>query len=135
MSVTVVLDGAGLHAWGERVPPRDVLAVMEVLRRQGAGRVLVPSIVTVEALTGDARDARVNQTLKQIDLDENLSLTRTRAAARLRQATSGSAVDAVDAVVAEAAVRTRAAYLLTSDPGDLQELIRHGGGGTHIVTV
>ncbi|CAN5331311.1 hypothetical protein BH23ACT9_BH23ACT9_23160 [soil metagenome] len=132
MSVTVVLDSGGLESWAQRVPPRDVLTVMEVLRRQGAGRVLVPSVVTVEALTGGARDAPINQTLKQIDLDDDLPLTRTRAAARLRQGTTASAVDAV---VAEAAVRTRAAYLLTSDPGDMHALIGRGGGGTHIVTV
>jgi len=74
VSVTVVLDGAGLQAWAKRVPPRDLLAVMEVLRRQGAGRVLVPSVVTVEALTGDARDASVNRILKHLDLDEHLPM-------------------------------------------------------------
>lgn len=132
MSVTVVLDGAGLHAWAQRVPPREVLAIMEVIRRQGAGRVLVPSIVTVEALTGDGRDAPVNQTLKQVDLLEELPLARTRAAARLRQGTSGSPVDAV---VAEAAVHTSAAFLITSDPDDMAALLGQGGSATHVVTV
>lgn len=132
MSVTVVLDGAGLHAWAQRVPPRELLAVMEVLRRQGAGRVLVPSVVTVEALTGDARDAAVNQTLKQVDLDEHLPLTRTRAAAELRQRTEASAVDAV---VAETAVRTRAGFLITSDPGDMNALLDRAGATTHVVMV
>jgi len=101
VSVTVVLDGAGLHAWAERRPPRQVLTVMEVLRRAGAGRVLVPSVVTVDALTGEARDASVNQFLEQIDVQEHLPLTHARAAAALRQSTDGSAVDAV---VAEAAI-------------------------------
>jgi hypothetical protein len=130
--VTVVLDGAGLHAWAQRVPPRELLAVMEVLRRRGAGRVLVPSVVTVEALTGDARDAPVNQVLKQVDLDESLPLKRTRTAARLRQDTAASAVDAV---VAEAALRTRAAVLVTSYPGDMTALVDRPGGTTHVVTV
>lgn len=132
MSVTVVLDGAGLHAWAQRVPPRDVLAVMEVLRRKGAGRLLVPSVVTVEALTGDARDAPVNQVLKQVDLDDRLPLERTRTAARLRQDTSASAVDAV---VAEAAVRTRAAFLITSDPDDMTTLLDRGGSTADVVAV
>ncbi len=105
---------------------------MEVLRRRGAGRVLVPSIVTVEALTGEDRDAPINRILKQVDVDELLPLERTRAAARLRQSTAGSAVDAV---VAEAAVRTRAAYLVTSDPSDMTALLEETGPGTHIVTV
>jgi hypothetical protein len=127
-----VLDGAGLHAWAQRVPPREVLTVMEVLRRRGAGRVLVPSVVTVEALIGDARDAPVNQVLKQVDLDEMLPLERTRVAARLRQDTAGSAVDAV---VAEAATRTRAAFLVTSDPTDMTVLLDRAGSTTHVVTV
>jgi hypothetical protein len=132
VSVTVVLDGAGLHAWAERRPPRQVLAVMEVLRRAGVGRVLVPSVVTVEALTGDPRDASVNQVLKQVDVEEHLPLAHARAAAALRQGTEGSAVDAV---VAEAALRTRAAYLITSDTDDMNALIDRGTGRTVVVTV
>lgn len=132
MSVTVVLDGAGLHAWAQRVPPRELLAVMEVLRRQGAGRILVPSIVTVEALTGDARDAPVNQVLKQVDLDDHLPLARTRAAARLRQGTEASAVDAV---VVEAAVRAGAVFVVTSDPDDMRALLERAGGPSHVVAV
>ena len=132
MSVTVVLDGAGLHAWARRVPPRQLLAVMEVLRRHGAGQVLVPSVVTVEALTGDARDAPANQALKQVHLDEALPLDHTRAAARLRQNTAASAVDAV---VAEAAARTRAAFLVTSDPDGMTTLLERAGSTTHVVTV
>ena len=77
---------------------------------------LVPSVVTVEALTGGARDASVNQVLKQVDVQEYLPLAHARAAAVLRQGTDSSAVDAV---VAEAAVRTRAAYAITSDADDL----------------
>lgn len=132
MSVTVVLDGAGLQAWAQRVPPRLVLTVMEVLRRRGAGRVLVPSVVTVEALVGDASDVPVNRILKQVVLDEHLPLERTRAAARLRQGTQASAVDAV---VAEAAVRMRADYLITSDPADMAALIEPSGATTHVVSV
>jgi hypothetical protein len=132
VSVTVVLDGAGMHAWADRRPPRELLAVMEVLRRAGAGRVLVPSVVTVEALTGDARDAAVNQLLKQVDVEDHLPLAHARAAAALRQGTNGSAVDAV---VAEAALRTKAAYLITSDPDDMNDLISRGTGRAVIVTV
>ena len=127
-----MLDGAGLHAWALRVPPRELLTVMEVLRRRGTGRVLVPSVVTVEALTGDARDAPVNQVLKQVDLDQDLPLDRARTAARLRQDTAASAVDAV---VAEAAVRTRAAFLVTSDAGDMAVLLDRARSTTHVVTV
>jgi hypothetical protein len=66
------------------------------------------------------RDARINRVIKQVDVDEALPLSRTRTAARLRQGTEASAVDAV---VAEAAVRTRAAFLVTSDPDDMGRLL------------
>lgn len=132
MSVTIVLDGAGLQAWASSRPPRALLAAMEVLRRTGAGRVLVPSIVGVEALTGDARDASLDRTLRAVDVDEQLPLGRARAAARLRQGTDASAVDAV---VAESAARTRAAYLVTSDPDDLTALLDRGDAPTVVVPV
>jgi hypothetical protein len=41
----------------------------------------------------------------------------------------------VDGVVAEAALRTRAAYVITSDAHDLNALIDRGAGRTAIVTV
>jgi hypothetical protein len=74
----------------------------------------------------------VNRALKQIDVDERLPLARSRAAAALRQGTEASAVDAV---VAEAAIRARASYLVTSDPADLAALLDRGGGTTHVVAV
>lgn len=133
MRVTVVLDGAGLQALARRRPPRELLAVLEVLRRAGAGQVLVPSVVAVEALTGTDRDAPVNRVVKRVALDERLPLVHARAAASLLQGTDASAVDAV---VAEAAVRTRAAFVVTSDPGgDLTALVRRGGESAHVVAV
>lgn len=62
----------------------------------------------------------MNQTLKQIDVQEHLPLPHTHAAEALRQGTDGSAVDAV---IAEAALRTRATYVITSDADDLNALI------------
>jgi hypothetical protein len=41
----------------------------------------------------------------------------------------------VDAVVAEAALRTRASYLLNSDTDDMTALIDRGTGRTVVVTV
>jgi len=54
------------------------------------------------------------------------------AAARLRHGTSASAVDAV---VAEAVARTRAAFLVTSDPEDMTALLERTGETTQVVTV
>ncbi len=122
MSVTVVLDGAGLRAWAQPVPPRHLLAVMEVLRRHGAGRVVVPSVVTVEAL--DGVDGPVDRALAGIQVESALPLEHARRAAALRH---GLDVSAADAVVAEAALRHRAHYVITSDPDDLLPLLRRGG--------
>ena len=80
----------------------------------GAGGVLGPSVATVEALTGDARDAAVSQVRTQVDLEERLPLTHARAATSRRQGTGASAVDAV---VAEAALRPGTASLITGTAG------------------
>lgn len=132
MSVTVVLDGAGLHAMTKDPPPQEVLVVIELLRGRGAGRVLSPSVVAVEALTGSAADAPVNRVLKKIGVEEHLPIKRARRAASLRQGTEASAVDAV---VAEAAIRTDATYLITSDPGDMRALTQHTDRPPHIIAV
>ena len=76
--------------------------------------------------------SRINEARKQVDVDETLPLDRTRTAARQRQDTTTSAVDAV---VAEAAARTRAAFLVTSDPEDMTALLERTGATTQVVTV
>lgn len=128
----MVLDAGGLEAWARPVPPRALLTAMEVLRRAGSGRVVAPSVVTVEVLTGNDRDAPVNRALKQIDVEQRLPLPRARAAARLRHGISASAVDAV---VAEAAVRHEAAFVVTSDPDDLTTLLARAAATSQVVRV
>lgn len=120
MTVTVVLDGQGLHAWAQRRPPRDVVALMEVLRRAGSSRVLVPSVVLVEALRGDARDAPLDRAQRETTVLEQLPVDLAREAAGLRR---GVGTSAVDAVVAATAVQGGAAYVVTSDPSDLAALL------------
>lgn len=131
MTVTVVLDGAGLGAWARTRPPPQVVTVMEVLRRHGSGRVVVPSVVTVEALTGRA-GGPVDLALAAIEVESALPIEHARAAARLRE---GLRVSAADAVVAESVLRNRAQFVVTSDPDDLRALLRRGGGASVIVTV
>lgn len=48
---------------------------------------------------------------------------------------TGAGASAVDAVMAEAAVRTRAGYLITFDPQDMTTLVDHGGETTHVIAV
>lgn len=134
MTTVVVLDGQGLHTWARRRPPRDVVALMEVLRRAGTSRVLVPSVVLVEAFRGDARDAPVDHARRDATVLEDLPVDLARAAARLRQETDASAVDAV---VAATAVRHGAAYVVSSDPTDLDALFERATPpvGTVVVRV
>lgn len=86
---------------------------------------MVPSVVLVECLTGDAgRDANTNRFLKGCDIVGDLPVPVARRAARLRfLAGRGSAVDAVVVAVAEP---DRA--VLTSDRGDLGALATHTPG-------
>lgn len=133
MTVTVVLDGQALHGWAAEQPPRPLLTVMEVLRRHGSGRVVVPSVVTVEALRGDTSDGPVERILRAVELESVLPLPHARAAARLRQ---GLAVSAADAVVAEVAIRHHADYLVTADGEDMAALTAAAGAdGPAIVTI
>ncbi len=132
MTATVVLDTAGVEAWAARRPSPDVLAVMEVLRRTADSRVLLPSVVAVEALTGHARDTPLLRMLAGIDIEEHLPLRHVRMAAMLRQTTDASAVDAV---VGEAAARTSARYVITSDPEDIGALLDRAGADTVVITV
>ncbi|MGI8792120.1 MAG: hypothetical protein ACR2H3_02905 [Acidimicrobiales bacterium] len=50
-------------------------------------------------------------------------------------ATAAAAVSTMALLVAlaEVAVRTRAGYLITSDPADMTALIDRGGGTAHVV--
>lgn len=130
MSVTVVLDGSGLRAWARQVPPSPALAVMEVIRSRGSGHVVVPSVVAVEALTGGPEDDVVSRALLAVHVETDLPVERTRTAALLRR---GLTVSVADAIVAEAAIRHEADYLLTADPDDLLPLIRRGGGADAMV--
>ncbi len=118
--MTLVLDAGGLTALaGDR-------ARLEELRRRDEWPPVAPSVVLVEALTGDhRRDFHENRLLKLCDIepaDEDVA----RHAARLRAAAGGArAPSAVDAIVAATADRAGGATVLTSDPGDLGALARH----------
>ena len=132
MSTTVLLDTGGLEAWSRRHPPSEVLAVMEVIRTSRSSRVTVPSVVLVETLTGSPGDAPIDQTLHDLFVETLLPVAHARHAARIRQGTRASAVDAV---VAEAAARHGANCVLTSDPGDLTSLLEWANAGAVVVAV
>ena len=128
----IVLDTGGVEAWSDPVPARERNAALEVVKRLGWARVVVPSAVAVEALTGGPRDAPINRVLRDIEVEEHLPIAHARRAAALRQGTKASAVDAI---VAEAAIRTNAVAVLTSDPADIQALLYNAGSKAKVVTV
>jgi hypothetical protein len=105
---------------------------MEVVRRTRSGRVVVPSVVLVEALTGTPRDAPIDRVLGGTLIEDHLPVSHARRAAAARQGTRASAVDAV---VAEAAVRHQANSVITSDPDDLSLLLERTDADTVVIAV
>ncbi|MEE8601136.1 PIN domain-containing protein [Euzebya tangerina] len=132
MTITTVLDGAGLLAWARPIPPRPVVTLMELIRRRGAGRVIVPSVVVVEALRSGRHSGDVEATLRRVRVETSLSLDDARRAAGLR---GDLTVSAADAVVAETVVRHHADVVVTSDPDDLGALFGRAGISPHIIVV
>ena len=124
------MDAGGLSALtGQR-------ARLAELRSRGLWPAEVPSVVLVEALTGDhRRDFHTNRLLKACqvrDVDE----TQAREAARLRTATGRArSISAVDAVVAAVAAQGSEATVLTSDPKDLLALAEHASNSVIVVKV
>jgi len=117
--VELVLDSAGLSALAGRAGRERIRA----LRRRGLWPPVVPTVVCVESLTGQPRDASANQLLATCDIVEELDLRTARRAAGLRYETRrGSAVDAVVVAIAE---RRGESIVLTGDERDLRALAAH----------
>lgn len=113
----LVLDSGAVTALAARSP--EAVARVRILQRDGLWPPVVPSVVLVECLQGDAaRDALANRFLKACDIVDTVSEGTARRAAQLRRlARRGSAVDAI--VVAMAEPHGTA---ITSDPDDLEAL-------------
>lgn len=92
------------------------------LRRDGEWPPVIPSVVLVESLNGDAgRDAPTNRFLRTCRIEPTLTVRLARRAATLRRlAGRGSAVDAVVVATAEPG-----GVVLTGDVGDLRALAAH----------
>lgn len=116
----LVLDSGGVTRLARR--DRQAAALVDGLRRAELWPPVVPSVVLVESLTGQAgRDANVNRLVKACDVAEQLPWRAARRAADLRRrAGTGSAVDAVAVALAEPG-----GTVLTGDTGDLQALADH----------
>ena len=118
--MTLILDAGGVSALvGQR-------ARLAELRKRDLWPPLVPSVVLVEALTGDhRRDHATNRLLRMCQInpvDEELA----RQAARLRTATRRAReIAATDALVVAQAARSGEPNILTSDPGDIRSLVEN----------
>lgn len=118
--MTLVLDSGGVSTLANQRT-----RLLE-LRRREAWPARVPSVVLVEALTGDhRRDTAANRLLKMCQISDVTELT-AREAARLRGATGRAvSISATDAIVVAFASTCDAPVILTSDPSDLGALADH----------
>lgn len=101
------------------------VALIDSLRRAGLWPPLVPSVVLVESLRGQAgRDANTNRFLKTCLVAETIAESLARRAAWLRaRARRGSAVDAIVVALAEPD-----GVVLTQDLADLRNLAARSAG-------
>ena len=116
----LVLDSGAVGRLAER--SQWAAARILALRDEGLWPPVVPSIVLVECLQGQAgRDALVNAFLKTCDVLTEIPEPVARRAALLRtKARRGSAVDAMVVAIAEPG-----GTAITSDLGDLAAIASH----------
>jgi hypothetical protein len=121
----LVLDSGGFSKLSART--RSSLALIRALRDTGLWPAVVPTMVLVESLRGDAaRDANANRFLKTCIIDAEVSPAVARRAAELRRRSrAGSAVDALVVALAEPG-----GTVLTGDRADLEALAAHADGVT-----
>lgn len=112
--MNLVLDAGALIAIDR--DDRRVTGLIELGRRAGAG-LLTPAPVVTQVWRDGARQARLARLLPAMEV-RPIALPQAKAAGELL-ATAGTS-DAVDALVA--AVARPGDQILTSDPGDLEQL-------------
>ena len=116
----LVLDSGGFSKLSSR--SKTALAMLSALHASGLWPAVVPTVVLVESLRGDARrDANANRFLKTCIVEAEVSSAVARRAAELRRrARAGSAVDALVVAIAEPG-----GTVLTGDRADLEALAAH----------
>ena len=121
----LVLDSGGLSKLSSRT--KASLALLTALRASGVWPAVVPTMVLVESLRGDAgRDANANRFLNTCIVEAEVSSAIARRAAELRRkARTGSAVDALVVAIAEPG-----GTVLTGDRADLEALAAHANDVT-----
>lgn len=116
----LVLDSGGLSRLAART--KTSVALIRALTAQELWPPLVPTMVLVESLRGDAgRDANTNRFLKTCIIESNVGVDVARRAAELRRVDrTGSAVDALVVAIAEPG-----GTVLTGDRADIEALAAH----------
>jgi hypothetical protein len=119
----LVLDSGGITRLSSRT--KSALALIRSLVDEGLWPPVVPTMVLVESLQGDAaRDAKANRFLKTCIVQTEVTPAIARRAAELRRrARAGSAVDAVVVALAEPG-----GTVLTGDAADIEALAAHARG-------
>ncbi|USQ81417.1 PIN domain-containing protein [Ornithinimicrobium faecis] len=124
MARTLVLDSEAVSAVAER---RKGMAERLAAARVLDARVVLPSIVLVEVMTGSARDAAVWHVVNRV-LVATLEETSAARAGALRSGGTSTRRKArdltVDAIVAAAAIDHAPSVVLTADPADLTLLVQ-----------
>ncbi|MFH8373404.1 PIN domain-containing protein [Streptomyces cyaneofuscatus] len=120
---TVVLDSEGLSAWIAQ--DRKLLAILKVFHDMGAD--LVIGANTIVEVTHSRTDmSRLNWTLSRVKVEPVTEQTAKAAAKLLKGAGlhgHKDAIDAIDATIAEVALRQpKPVALLTSDSDDMTKL-------------
>jgi hypothetical protein len=115
-----VLGSGGLSRFAART--KTAVSLVRALTAQELWPPLVPTIVLVESLFGDAgRDAGTHRFLKTCIIESTVSVNVARRAAELRRrARTGSAVDALVVAIAEPG-----GTVLTGDRADIEALAAH----------
>ena len=116
----LVLDSGGLSRLSGRT--KQAAALIRAFRNEELWPPVVPTMVLVESLRGDAgRDANTHRFLKTCVVDPQVDRALARRAAELRRrARAGSAVDALVVAMAEPG-----GTVLTGDRADLEALAAH----------
>ncbi|MEV4559846.1 DNA-binding protein [Kitasatospora sp. NPDC049285] len=117
---TAVLDSQGMSAWISQ--DRDVLAMIKAFHSMGAGLVIGANTI-VEISHARANTARLNWVLSQVRIEPVTEHAARASAALLKQGGLHGHKYAIDATVAEMALRQPGPVaMLTSDVDDMAKL-------------
>ncbi|GAA2640684.1 PIN domain-containing protein [Paractinoplanes durhamensis] len=117
---SLVLDSQGLSSWIDR--DRKMMRLLEQAERDGAD-LAISAATIIEVSYGGVDIARLNWLLSRIRVEPVTKETARRSAALLREANLHGHKYAIDAMVAEVALRLPGpVVVLTSDVDDMTKL-------------